>query len=134
MTKATRTIMKFKRLYKQENFDADNYADKRMKEMVDVYKKSKKNKIENNEKITRTRSKSVTNLNEKANMIIDKFKEEEYKEAYMRRNEKNKNSNRIDSNSVDSRYVNDFSEVSEKKNFNDIDKLNYNASKFSGWD
>ena len=41
MTKATRTIMKFKRLYKEENPDTDNYADKRMKEMVEAYRSNK---------------------------------------------------------------------------------------------
>jgi hypothetical protein len=41
MTKATRTIMKFKRLYKDQNMETDNYADKRMKEMVEAYKSNK---------------------------------------------------------------------------------------------
>lgn len=46
MTKATRSIAKFKRLYKlnQDNLDEDNYADKQMKLMVDEYK-TKKSKI-----------------------------------------------------------------------------------------
>lgn len=40
MTKATRSIAKFKRLYKmnQDNTEVDNYADKQMKIIVDQFK------------------------------------------------------------------------------------------------
>jgi hypothetical protein len=46
MTKCKRSIAKFKRLYKlQNNFEVENYADKRMKEMVDLYKTNKQEKF-----------------------------------------------------------------------------------------
>ena len=38
MNRCRRTLVKFKRLYKQNDYEAENYADKRMKEMVDMYR------------------------------------------------------------------------------------------------
>lgn len=43
LAKCTRSVVKFKRIFKQNNFEADNYADKRMKEIVENYKQNKKN-------------------------------------------------------------------------------------------
>jgi hypothetical protein len=42
LAKCTRSVMKFKRIFKQGNFEADNFADKRMKEIVDNYRANKK--------------------------------------------------------------------------------------------
>ena len=41
ISKATRTVYKFKRIYKDKEFKASNMADKRIKEMVDSYKSKK---------------------------------------------------------------------------------------------
>lgn len=46
MTKCTRSIAKFKRMYKAEiDVEADNYNDKKMKEIVNMYKSNKKSQM-----------------------------------------------------------------------------------------
>jgi hypothetical protein len=50
MSRCTRSLAKFKKLYKvEEHFVAENYADKKMKEFVELYKTLKK--LKNNEEI-----------------------------------------------------------------------------------
>lgn len=74
MNRCRRTLVKFKRLYKQNDYEAENYADKRMKEMVDMYKnehdrrktiKSRKNRALSDHNLAPTISafrKIITNL------------------------------------------------------------------------
>jgi hypothetical protein len=121
MTKATRTIMKFKRLYNQDYEDVDNYADKRMKVMVEVYKSSKlkkKNNANIDDGIIRSRSKSVNHLIKPISNCLDY------------RNLKNQEKKISTNKKFESMSNNENSEVSERINLNEIDKLTYNASKF----
>lgn len=41
LAKYNRSIAKFKRVYKNEHFEADNFGDKKMKELVENYKQVK---------------------------------------------------------------------------------------------
>lgn len=62
MTQYQRTVDKFKRIYKQnENVDIDNYADKRMKDIIDQYKSNRQHYKNNNRE----------NLNNKNNKLIE---------------------------------------------------------------
>jgi hypothetical protein len=65
-TRKTRTLIKFRRLYKDRNLNPDNFADKRMKEIVDQYRISRKGKERRNVK----RSKSDVQLNNKISLPL----------------------------------------------------------------
>ncbi len=68
-TRKTRTLMKFRRLYKERNLNPDNFADKRMKEIVDEYRINRKIK----EKSTNIkRSKSDNQLNKISLPLLEK--------------------------------------------------------------
>ena len=45
LNKYSRSIVKFKKIFKTSNFQADNFADKRMKDIVDKYKQNKRNNV-----------------------------------------------------------------------------------------
>jgi len=47
LSKFNRSIAKFKRVYNQNNFEAQNYADRKMKEIVENYKLNKKTRLFN---------------------------------------------------------------------------------------
>jgi hypothetical protein len=78
MNRCRRTLVKFKRLYKQNDYEVENYADKRMKEMVDMYRnehdrrktlRSRKNRAmsEHNHEGTISAFKKIINKIEKPN-------------------------------------------------------------------
>jgi hypothetical protein len=73
MNRCRRTLVKFKRLYKQNDFEIENNADKRMKEMVDMYKNEKDRR-----KTMARRNRAMSEHNHEGTMvafrkIINKF-------------------------------------------------------------
>jgi hypothetical protein len=68
-TRKTRTLMKFRRLYKERNLNPDNFADKRMKEIVDEYRINRKIKEKS---INIKRSKSDNQLNKISLPLFEK--------------------------------------------------------------
>jgi hypothetical protein len=77
MSKWTRYVARFKKIYNNNNYEADTYADRKMKELVEKYRKNNK-KAKNNspDKNKITKSKSLDfgkELKEKLNKLTQKI-------------------------------------------------------------
>jgi hypothetical protein len=127
MTKATRSIAKFKRLYKDTNIETDTYADKQMLEMVKVYKSNRNIKGNNenvNKKTTLVRSKSDSNLKRNNYLHIDDMN------INKRRILVKDVNNILNDESFATSHNNSKSILSEHKNNNQVLTFNVNPSKF----
>jgi len=128
ITKATRSIAKFKRLYKESNMQADNYADKQLIELVKLFKNNRKsNPIKQVNKnlvdevpkiiVKHRRSRSDTNLKININLNSE-FHHIEKKEI----NDVNEN--------LSSSKMNNCSEFSDNNNSYKINKVRVVPSLF----
>jgi hypothetical protein len=72
LSKCTRSVVKFKKILKQRDFEADNYADKRMKEIVDNYLENKRGSRVNKELFEKNTITNNNNNKERVNFIITK--------------------------------------------------------------
>ncbi len=152
MTKATRSIAKFKRLYKDTNVDVDNYADKQMMEMVKFYKTKRKNKVsslserQKNGYMIAHKSKSerfnLKSLGVEAlkseNMKVTQIRDDEYfgrnEGSYDYRNLTNNasNTNQIQG-VIDHSAVNDFEYHDENSRINKMSRKEFDSELVSSW-
>lgn len=120
MTKCTRSIAKFKRMYKANNneIEVDNYRDKKMKEIVDMYKTNKKSQMKIS---THPDQYKQSTLKKKRSYS---FTGDMDTKRMMRQFQKNKEVEHKSNNEVNN------SNVSEKKDIGKFVKYSVKSSKF----